>query len=58
LFALCLSVNVVFAALPWLVPGSVGNARPDSFLDAFFFSIETLATIGYGEMFLRHRTGM
>ena len=26
------------------------NARPDSFADAFFFSIETLATVDYGEM--------
>ena len=51
LLALYLSVNVVFAALLWLVPGSVGNARPDSFADAFFFSIETLATVGYGEMY-------
>ena len=51
LLALYLSVNVVFAALFWLVPGSVANARPDSFADAFFFSIETLATVGYGEMY-------
>jgi inward rectifier potassium channel len=34
------------------VPGSVANARPDSLSDAFFFSIETLATVGYGEMYL------
>jgi inward rectifier potassium channel len=33
------------------VPGSVANARPNSFPDAFFFSIETLATVGYGEMY-------
>jgi hypothetical protein len=39
LLALYLSVNVVFATLLWLVPGSVANARPDSFTDAFFFSI-------------------
>ena len=51
LLALYLSVNVVFASLFWLVPGSVANARPDSFTDAFFFSIETLATVGYGEMY-------
>jgi inward rectifier potassium channel len=43
-------VNVVFATLFWLVPGSVANARPDSFADLFFFSIETLATVGYGDM--------
>ncbi len=51
LLALYLSVNVVFATLFWLVPGSVANARPGSFADAFFFSIETLATVGYGEMY-------
>jgi inward rectifier potassium channel len=44
-------VNVAFATLFWLVPGSVANARPSSFVDAFFFSIETLATVGYGEMY-------
>jgi inward rectifier potassium channel len=51
LLALYLSVNVVFATLFWLVPGSVANARPASFSDAFFFSLETLATVGYGEMY-------
>jgi inward rectifier potassium channel len=29
----------------------VGNARPNSFSDVFFFSIETVATVGYGEMY-------
>ena len=51
LLALYLFVNVAFATLFWLVPGSVANAEPDSFSDAFFFSIETLATVGYGEMY-------
>jgi inward rectifier potassium channel len=46
-----LLVNVAFATFFWLVPGSVANARPYSFPDAFFFSIETLATVGYGEMY-------
>jgi len=53
LLAVYAFVNVVFAALFWLVPGSVANARPHNFGDAFFFSIETLATVGYGEMFPR-----
>jgi inward rectifier potassium channel len=44
-------VNVIFATLYWLVPGSVANARAHNFGDAFFFSIETLATVGYGEMY-------
>jgi inward rectifier potassium channel len=51
LLALYLSVNILFAALFWLVPGSVAHARPYSFSDAFFFSIETLSTVGYGEMY-------
>ncbi|HEY2617181.1 MAG TPA: ion channel [Acetobacteraceae bacterium] len=51
LLAVYLLVNVVFAILYWLIPGSVANARPHSFADAFFFSIETLATVGYGEMY-------
>ena len=50
LLALYLAANLVFAALYWLVPGSVANAEPGSFADAFFFSIETLSTVGYGEM--------
>lgn len=41
-------INAFFAALYWLAPGSVANARPGSFGDAFFFSVETLATVGYG----------
>lgn len=51
LLASYLFVNVVFAILFYLVPGSVANARPQSFGDVFFFSIETLATVGYGEMY-------
>ena len=43
-------INVVFALLYLAAPGSVSNMRPGSFLDAFFFSVETLATVGYGVM--------
>ena len=45
-----LAINVVFALLYLASPGSVANMRPGSFSDAFFFSIETLATVGYGTM--------
>lgn len=51
LFATYLLVNFVFATLFWLVPGAVANARPHNFADVLFFSIETLATVGYGEMY-------
>jgi inward rectifier potassium channel len=50
LLTLYMAANLVFATLFWLVPGAVKNARPGSFSDAFFFSMETLATVGYGEM--------
>ncbi|HTV90801.1 MAG TPA: ion channel [Stellaceae bacterium] len=42
--------NVLFALLYLVQPGSVSNARPGSFTDAFFFSVETISTIGYGQM--------
>jgi inward rectifier potassium channel len=45
-----LGINVVFALLYLASPGCVANVRPGSFSDAFFFSIETLATVGYGTM--------
>lgn len=43
-------LNLLFAFLYFLDPGGVANARPGSFSDVFFFSIETLATVGYGVM--------
>jgi inward rectifier potassium channel len=45
-----LGINVVFALLYLASPRCVANMRPGSFSDAFFFSIETLATVGYGTM--------
>jgi len=42
--------NAVFALLYLVEPGSVVNAKPGSFADAFFFSVQTMATIGYGVM--------
>jgi inward rectifier potassium channel len=50
MIGLDLALNAGFAALYWAVPGCVANARPGSFADAFFFSLETLATVGYGVM--------
>lgn len=43
-------VNVLFA-LGFLETGGVAHAAPGSFQDAFFFSVQTLATIGYGAMY-------
>lgn len=47
--AVYLGVNVVFAGLYLLQPGAIAGAQP-GFSDAFFFSIQTIATIGYGQM--------
>ena len=33
-----------------LLVGGVAGVRPGDFPDAFFFSVETLSTVGYGEM--------
>jgi inward rectifier potassium channel len=46
-----LATNALFAALYLLQPGAVANTRPGSFEDAFYFSVQTLATIGYGGMY-------
>jgi inward rectifier potassium channel len=50
MIACWLAINLGFALLYVLSPGDVANARPESFADVFFFSIETLATVGYGVM--------
>ncbi len=43
-------VNLGFAALYVLDRGGIAHARPGSYLDAFFFSVQTLGTLGYGVM--------
>ena len=48
--AVYLGANVAFGLLFWLQPGGVANARPGFFWDNFFFSVQTLGTIGYGAM--------
>ena len=42
--------DFLFGWLYHLRPGSVANLSPPGFAGAFFFSVETLATVGYGEM--------
>jgi inward rectifier potassium channel len=44
------AANAGFALLYLLQPGAIHNARPGSFADAFFFSVQTIATIGYGQL--------
>lgn len=45
--------NALFA-VAYLVGGDgIAKARPGNFFDAFFFSVQTMASIGYGEMYPR-----
>lgn len=46
-----LLTNSFFAGAYLLEDNNIQNARPGSFLDAFFFSVQTMATIGYGSMY-------
>ena len=50
-FGIYLLINLVFAALYMLNAHAIAEMRPGSFFDAFFFSVETLATVGYGHMY-------
>jgi inward rectifier potassium channel len=42
--------NLIFAALYQVQPGDVANLNPPGYWGRFFFSVETLATVGYGDM--------
>ena len=45
-----LAVNTVFAFAYSLDPHGIANARPGNLADDFFFSVQTLGTLGYGVM--------
>lgn len=49
-FLFFLLINLAFAALYMLDPGGIAEAKPQSFQDAFFFSVQTMSTIGYGTL--------
>jgi len=46
-----LVTNLLFALLYTLDQNAIANAQSGSFADAFAFSVQTLATIGYGAMY-------
>ncbi len=48
--AIFLVLNGGFALVYFLGDRPIANAVPDRFLDLLYFSIETLATVGYGDM--------
>ena len=45
-----LALNLIFAVL-YLWTDGIAHARPGSMVDAFFFSVQTMGTIGYGTMY-------
>lgn len=45
-----LGANLLFALGYLAIGDGIEAARPGSFSDAFFFSVQTMATIGYGKM--------
>ncbi len=45
-----LLLNALFA-VGYVLSGGIANAQPGSLRDAFFFSVQTLGTVGYGAMF-------
>ena len=48
--AIYLALNALFA-LAFMATGGVANAAPGSFADAYYFSVQTMGTIGYGAMY-------
>jgi inward rectifier potassium channel len=45
-----LLLNLLFGSFYALLPGAIANMTPGSIWDGFFFSVETLGTVGYGNL--------
>ncbi|ELR99516.1 ion channel [Gloeocapsa sp. PCC 73106] len=46
-----LSANALFALGYFWIGEGIANAQPGSYRDLFFFSVQTLSTVGYGSMY-------
>lgn len=49
--AVFLALNLIFALLFALLPGCIANLPPEHPSYLFYFSVETLSTVGYGYMY-------
>jgi len=49
--AIYIALNLIFATLYILGRNSIAGMTTGSFLESFFFSVQTLATVGYGHMY-------
>ena len=49
--AVYIVLNLIFAALYRFGENSIAGMSSDTFLESFFFSVQTLATVGYGHMY-------
>jgi inward rectifier potassium channel len=45
------AINLIFAGCYAVGGDCIAGMKPGSFLEAFFFSVQTLATVGYGHMY-------
>jgi inward rectifier potassium channel len=45
-----ITINSAFGLAYFLIADGIENVHPGSFRDVFFFSVQTLSTIGYGKM--------
>jgi len=52
-----LVINLLFGLVYAALPGAIGMMEPHSIADGFFFSVETLGTVGYGNMAPATRLG-
>jgi inward rectifier potassium channel len=46
-----IGLNCLFGLLYLAIGDGIANARPGSLVDTFFFSVQTLSTVGYGSMY-------